>query len=140
MFLSGLNNLERIFKMVEGKNFSNQIVPRTVDIEYRDCNFSHSNCLTVLGQKVGVRIFPDDDTPRTFIDCNMTNCEPPPESSMINSYSTITERMVISNTDIVQIDTEQIEVHYYVDRIYGHYHEGIYTYHSIPIDIVRRLR
>lgn len=126
--------------MVKDKNFSNQIIPRIIDIEYRDCNFSHSNCLTVLGKKVGHRIFPDDDTPRIFIDCNMTNCEPPPGSSMINSYSTITERMIVTNVEILQIDAEQIEVNDYADRIHGFYYEGVYTYHSTPIDIIRRIR
>ena len=126
--------------MVKDKNFSNQIIPRIIDIEYRDCNFSHSDCIEVLGQKVGVRIFPDDDTPRTFIGCNMRNCEPPPGSSMINSYSTIIERIAIVNTEILQIDAEQIEVNDYADKIHGFYYEGTYTYHSIPIEIPRRIR
>ncbi len=130
--------------MIEGKNFSNQIVPSEIDTEYKDCNFSHSNCLTVLGQKVGHRIFPDDDTPRTFIDCNMTNCEPPPGSIIMKANGqhtgpTIVERMIVVNTELVEIDGEQIEVKDYVDRIHGHYYQGVYSYKT-PIDIPREAK
>lgn len=126
--------------MTKDKNFSNQTVPKIIDTEYRDCNFSHSNCLTVFGKKVGHRIFPDDDTPRTFIHCNMTNCEPPPNSNLIKSPPTIIERMVVVKTEVIKIDGEKIEAKDYVDRIHGSYWEGVYTYHSTPIDVSRRVR
>lgn len=134
--------------MIKDKNFSNQIVPHRgdvlfIDTKYKDCNFSHSNCFTVFGQKVGHRIFPDDDTSRTFIDCNLTNCEPPPGSIIMKANGqhigpTIVERMVKVNTEIVSIDSEQIEVDDYVDRIHGHYYQGVYSYKATPIDIPRR--
>lgn len=123
--------------MISGKNFSNQIVPFEIDTEYKDCNFSHSNCLTVFGQKVGHRIFPDDDTPRTFIDCNMINCEPPPGSNLINSRARVVERMVVVNSEIINIDDEQIVAKDYVDKLHGTYLEGRYIYHSIPIEVPR---
>lgn len=126
--------------MTKDKNFSNKTVPSIIDTEYKDCNFSHSNCLTVLGQKVGHRIFPDDDTPRTFIDCNLTNCEPPPGSLIMKANGkqtgpTIVERIVVVNTEVLEIDSEKIEVNNYVNRIYGNYYQGVYSYHAIPIDV-----
>jgi len=42
------------------------------------------------GNKVGHRIIPDDDTPRTFINCNLVNACPPPGSTLINCNTTIT--------------------------------------------------
>jgi len=42
------------------------------------------------GNKVAHRIIPDDDTPITFIDCNLTNACPPPGSTLINCNTTIT--------------------------------------------------
>lgn len=125
--------------MTKDKNFSNQTVPSIIDTEYKDCNFSYSNCLTVLGQKVGHRIFPDDDTPRTFIDCNLTNCETPPGSLIVKANGqqigmSVIGRNVIKSTDTVAIDGDTIIVNDYVDRNYGTYFQGVYTYRITPKD------
>ena len=129
--------------MTKDKNFSNQETPLVIDTEYRDCNFMQDNCIEVAGKKQGVRIFPGDDTPRTFIDCNMTNCEPPPGSIVKKANGNITggsiiERMVIVATDTVEIDGETIVVNDYVDRRYGSLCQGVYSYHTVPIDQPRR--
>jgi len=128
--------------MTKNKNFSNQDTPSIIDTEYKDCNFSHTNCLTFGSLKRGHRLFPGDDTPRTFIDCNLTNAEPPPGSTVIKANGqpigpTIIERMVMVKTEVVAIDSEQIEVKDYVDRIHGHYYQGAYSYRATPIDIPR---
>lgn len=131
--------------MIKGKNFSNQIVPSEIDTEYLNCNFSHSNCITVLGQKVGHRIFPEDDTPRTFIDCNMKNCEPPPGSILMKANGvqkgfSVVEAMVIVSTEVVTIDGESIDVHQYADRKHGTYFQGVYSYLPTPVDFLRRAK
>jgi len=123
--------------MTENKNFSNQAVPSVIDTEYQDCNFAHTNCIDDAGQKKGVRIFPDDDTPRTFIGCNLTNTEPPPGSTMTNCSPTIIEKMVIVATDTVTVDGASIVVNEYADRIHGSYWDGAYSYHDVPIDVPR---
>ena len=124
--------------MIENENFSNQIIPKIIDTEYKDCNFSHSNCLTIFGQKVGHRIFPDDDTPRTFIDCNLTNCEPPPGSTQISSPSKVIEKSVVIATETIEIDGDVIVAEIIADRYLGRYWEGVYTYFLTPRDIIRR--
>lgn len=129
--------------MTKGKNFSNQVTPEIEDTEYQDCNFMQNDCIEVAGKKQGVRIFPSDNTPRTFIDCNMTNCEPPPGSIVKKSNGNITggtiiERMVIVTTDTIEIDGEIIVVNEYADRIHGSLCEGVYSYHVVPIDQPRR--
>jgi len=128
--------------MIKGKNFSNQAIPSEIDTEYQDCNFAHTNCIEVAGKKQGVRIFPADDTPRTFIDCNMTNCEPPPNSIIKKANGNLTgpsiiERMVITGSDTITVDGQSITVNDYVDRIHGNYYQGVYSYHSTPIDTPR---
>lgn len=129
--------------MIKGRNFSDQITPSVVDVEYQDCNFMQNNCIDVAGEKRAVRIFPGDDTSRIFIDCNMTNCEPPPGSVVKKADGTLTggtiiERMIIAATDTVEIDGEVIVVNEYADRIYGSLYEGVYSYHVVPIDQPRR--
>ena len=131
--------------MTKNKNFSNQATPSVIDTEYQDCNFAHTNCIDDAGQKKGVRIFPGDDTPRTFIDCNVTNCEPPPNSIIKKANGNLTgpsiiERMVVVATDTVTVDGNSITVDEYADRIHGSLFEGVYSYHATPIDIPREVK
>ena len=67
--------------MKQNKNYSGQINPEK-DTEYRNCNFSQPTAIEVKEVMQGVRLFPDDDTPRTFIECNLVNCQVPPESKI----------------------------------------------------------
>lgn len=127
--------------MTENKNFSwISTKPLIIDTVYKNCNFSQHQPVEVGGKMQGVRLFPGDDTPRTFINCNLTNCVPPPGSTLTKSAPTIIGKNVIANTEEVDIDGEIIEVHDYVNRIYGSWWEGEYTYHDIPIDIKVRVR
>ena len=69
--------------MISEKNFSNMdpaLIP--VDDQYVRCNFSQEQPAST-GPLAGVRLFPGDDTPRTFTDCNLFNCEPPPGSILV---------------------------------------------------------
>lgn len=60
--------------MTENKNFTGQATPNIADTEYTLCNFRQWTPHT--------RIFPGDDTPRTFFKCNLYNCDLPPGSTV----------------------------------------------------------
>lgn len=117
--------------MTENKNFCGQATPSIIDTEYQNCNFSTMNCITVGSEKKGMRLFPGDDTPRTFISCNMSNCEPPPGSTQINCNTSISEKQVHVNSEYVEIDGEQIEVKEYANIIYGAYGKNGYKYKTL---------
>lgn len=118
----------------EKKNFSNQQTPSVIKLEYHNCNFTQTQCAWKDSKAVGVRLFPGDDTPRTFINCNMTNCEPPPGSVTTNCNTAICERnLVIENEDIV-IDGFSIVVDKKrVFRKHGHYDAVAQTYAYLPV-------
>lgn len=120
--------------MTENKNFCGQVTPSIIDIEYERCNFAHKNCIDD-GQKKGVRIFPGDDTPRTFRNCNLTNCELPPNSTTVSCTTAILESCAYVDSDTVEIDSEVIEVKNYATIIYGNYRDGEYIYRSAPVVI-----
>jgi len=121
--------------MTKNKNFRGQATPSIIDTEYRKCNFSTMNCLTVDGQKKGMILFPGDDTPRTFRRCNMVNCEPPPDSMLIKCNTTIRENTVEVGSEDLTIDGDTIQVRDYANIIYGKYKGGQYVYQPIPIQI-----
>lgn len=122
--------------MIKAKNFQKTpIADIPKDTEYRECNFSRRNCIDVGGVKKGVRLFPGDDTPRTFIGCNLANCEPPPGSTCTTCNRAITEKCVeVSSEDLV-IDGDTIVVKEYADIIYGAYKNGQYVYRPTPAQI-----
>ena len=102
--------------MTEGKNFRGQATPSIIE-----------------GVKKGVRLFPGDDTPRTFISCNMVNCEPPPDSTQIGCNNAIVERDVVySMDDLIEIDGEVISGTQLKDVCYGKYENGAYLYFPSP--------
>lgn len=75
------------------KNFSGMIEPPAESITetYVGCNFSQPAAITdpVTGKKTGVPIFPGSrGTPREFFDCNLTNCDVPPNSFVDRKCST----------------------------------------------------
>ena len=77
--------------MISNKNFSGQLTPSEIDTEYSSCNFAQSGETDGLGGWLPTRIFPGDDTPRTFIECNMTNVLPPPGSTLIRCNTHLIE-------------------------------------------------
>lgn len=82
-----------------GKNFSRQATPSIVDDHYIRCNFQQETAHT--------RIFPGDDTPRTFERCNMRNCDLPPGCSLIRSANCHLLRDA-ANDDVVTLDGVEI--------------------------------
>jgi hypothetical protein len=104
---------------------------------YKNCNFSIPNCVDDGGHKKGVRLFPGDDTPRTFINCNLINCEPPPNSTLTGCNTAIIDRGVgVSTEDAIEIDGTAIECTQLKDVVYGKYEDGGYTYFPIPKEIL----
>lgn len=114
--------------MTENKNFRGQATPSIIDTEYLNCNFSTMNCIDVGGVKKGMRLFPGDDTPRVFINCNMSNCEPPPGSTQINCNTSISEKAVEVGSEDLEIDGEIIKIKDYANIYYGRYKDGGYVY------------
>lgn len=74
------------------------------DLEYHHCNFARSQPDTSGPEPVGVRLWPGDDTPRTFVDCNLQNCEVPPGSTVIRSPRAIIEMDVVVDENVIVVD------------------------------------
>lgn len=135
MLAVGQSIMKARSKMTKGKNFSGQLTPSIIDTHYERCNFSHYNCIDDGGQKKGVRIFPGDDTPRTFENCNLVNVEVPPGSACIKCNRTIRENNLVANINTITIDGFDIEVKEYENRIYGKATDSGYDYFSSIIKI-----
>jgi len=106
--------------MVEKKSFTNQDVPSVTDTEYKHCNFSHTSVIWEGPECRGHRLFPGDDTPRTFIECNLINCEPPPGSTLIDCNTTLLEpEVLINESDDIIIDGEAISIGHYKRVVHG---------------------
>lgn len=115
--------------MTEGKLFSNQDTPSVIDTAYRNCNFTHKTAVQDGSVWKGHRLFPGDDTPRTFIHCNLINCEPPPGSTLVKCNTAIIRREVFDYSDEpIEIDGEKITVNHYKRIVYGKYTEAGYEY------------
>ena len=122
--------------MTKNKNFSGQETPSIIDTEYEGCNFSQPAPVdSGGGVMVGVRLFPGDDTPRTFTECNMVNCEPPPGSTLTNCNTTIRASSIVASSDTLTIDGVEATLETKVDRIYGRLKDGAYEYKDTPTDI-----
>ena len=102
--------------IVERKNFSGQQTPSVIAAEYRGCNFSQPK---PESGPVGVRLFPGDDTPRTFIECNLVNACPPPGSTLVNCNTTLRESQVEVGTETVEVGGREVEIKRYADQIFG---------------------
>lgn len=105
--------------MIKNKNFSNQQTPSIIDTEYHNCNFSQSAPIDKDGKKIGVPIFPGDSTPITFIECNMVNCQPPENATLIRCNTTLRESQIESGTEAITINDRETTIKRYVDKIYG---------------------
>lgn len=120
--------------MIRQKSFAGEITPRLIDTEYEECNFSQPQPVDNAGVKTGVRIFPGDDTPRTFIRCNLVNCELPPDSSVIDCLQIIMQRDVAVNSHTIVVDGVQVaSLEQKSDFIYGRYlPDGTIEYLGTP--------
>lgn len=116
------------FGFTERKNFSGQVTPSIVDTEYRQCNFSQALPDPNLPNRV--RIFPGDDTPRTFFRCNLVNCEVPPGSTVIKCNTSIVAPNMLIGSITVTVDGKSSSISFYGTKFYrgGEWH----TVDSIP--------
>ena len=105
----------------KGKGFVGQATPRIIDDVYESCNFMMRQPVEVDGKKVGVRLFLGDDTPRTFINCNLINREVPPNSTIIGGNTAIIVYDVVMSTDSVEINGETISIDNKSNFCYGRY-------------------
>ena len=95
--------------MTKYENFSGQQTPSIVDTEYYRCNFSQPQPVPYRdGLLYGLRIFPGDDTPRTFIECNLSNCEFPPGSNIISCNTAVVSRNQVLESEDVDVDGRPI--------------------------------
>lgn len=112
------------------KNFMGyDVAAIPLDTEYRNCNFARRAPDTSGPQPVGVRLFPGDDTPRTFIDCNLINCEVPPGSTVTNCNTAIIEYGVADTVDRLTINGVEIHSKQKTKmRAHGRWTAGGYEY------------
>lgn len=124
---------------ISKRNFSNadpSALP--ADTDYVQCNFTQRVPTTQGQRRRGVRLWPADDTPRTFTNCNMVNCEPPPGSTYVNCNSSISEYDVFAFTDEIVVDTVVVSSEDKHDQvIYGRYDAETESYidHQDPITV-----
>ena len=110
------------FGMTERKNFSGQATPSIIDTEYQRCNFSQTLPDPNLPNRV--RIFPGDDTPRTFFRCNLVNCEVPPGSTVIKCNTSIVAPNMLIGSITVTVDGKSSSINFYGTKFYraGEWH------------------
>ena len=123
--------------MIEKKNYSGQVAPDVGgETEFERCNFAQPEPVLDGALYIGTRLWPGDDTPRTFTKCNLVNCHTPPGSVMIDCNQAVRRSMVVTSTDEIVIDGHQIEANNYVDITYGYRKSGgSYEYYD-PIDVM----
>lgn len=111
--------------MTRGQNFSGQRTPSVIDVEYYRCSFFQPQPVFYRDSLAcGVRIFPDDDTPRTFIECNLVNCEFPPGSHIISCNTAVVSRNQVLEEEEVTVDGRAVaRVAREGDVFHGHYDE-----------------
>lgn len=116
------------FALTERKNFSGQATPSIIDTEYQRCNFAQTLPDPNLPNRV--RIFPGDDTPRTFIRCNLVNCEVPPGSTVTRCNTSIVASNMLIGSITITVDGNSSSIDFYGTKFYraGEWH----TVHSIP--------
>lgn len=91
--------------MTSSKNFSGQSTPSIIDDTYYHCNFSQPQPVFYQDDSAhGVRLFPGDDTPRSFLQCNLTNCEVPPGSTVEECNTAVVSRNQPIETEEVAVD------------------------------------
>ncbi len=119
--------------MVENERFCGQTIPSIIDTEYLNCNFAQPSPGEDAGQKVGVRLFPGDDTPRIFRSCNLVNAEPPPGSTLIMCNCVLVEHDLPESVENIEVDGLIVATKATLKRIvYGKYTTAGYEYLPIP--------
>jgi len=123
--------------VIEKKNYSGQVSPDVGgETEFFRCNFSQPEPVLDGADYIGTRLWPGDDTPRTFTKCNLVNCAFPPGSTVVGGNTTIRRSRVVSATDELVVDGFSLPVSYYVNIIYGRQTSpGVYEYFPESIEI-----
>ena len=116
--------------IIKSKNFSLQESPKIIAEEYHNCNFSQL--------KPSTRIFPDDDTPRIFVECNLVNAVPPPGSTLEKCNTTQVNKMVEDGTQDLEVKGETVSIKKYKNQILGHLDTKTFKLVSKPKDIFVR--
>ncbi len=104
------------FAVTERKNFSGQATPSIIDTEYQRCNFAQTLPDPNLPNRV--RIFPGDDTPRTFVRCNLVNCEVPPGSTVVRCNTSIVAHNMLIGSITITVDGQSSSVEFYGMKFY----------------------
>lgn len=126
-------------------NFAGDVDPGASDpviaaaTVFRNCFFAHPAPVDVEGNLEGVRLFPGDDTPRTFIECNMVNAKPPPGSTVTSCNTAVIERSVqIGSDDIIVDGIVVATIPILANRVHGRIDPatGDYEYKPTPEDLL----
>ncbi len=123
---------------ITNNNFSGEVPPRIIDVEYIRCNFTQPAPLTVGPNKRGIKIFGLDLTPRTFIDCNLVNVEPPPGSAMTGCNHVIKDFKVIDDADSTEVTLPDNTIAIFdlpFDLAYGRFDPATETYDDFPAPV-----
>lgn len=121
--------------MMKHKNFSNMpLGDIPVDDEYVECNFTRTLPIDIGGGVMrGVRLFPGDDTPRIFSNCNLTNCETPPGSTVNGGNTNIVNNRLLAREDIIRVNGQEVARARFHDHIhFGRYNPETESYDDIP--------
>lgn len=125
--------------MISDKRFTHIAVADIPEsTEYIRCNFSRKTPGDLGPPVLGERLFPGNDAPRTFVQCNLTNCEPPPGSTLVRCNTTLSLRDVVIETDDVVVDGVTVSTTQKTATfIYGRYNPDtdLYEYEEPPIQI-----
>ena len=97
------------------KNYRDGALP-PLQASYTGFAFAFDNSVERAGKRVGQRIFPGDDTPRTFTECNLVNCIVPPGSTIVDCNTSILERNISTARPGRRAGTLEVEC-----LIHGHY-------------------
>lgn len=115
------------------RNFTGQSIPSVVDTEYHNCNFSQTlsdpNVVNDPNEPAKVRIFPGDDTPRTFYRCNLVNCEVPPGSTVTKCNTSISVPNVLIGSITATVDGQSSSVDFYGNKFWR---DGWQSADSVP--------
>jgi hypothetical protein len=122
---------------VERKNFAGLTTPPPpydTETEFINCNFTQPQPVGPAPWR-GVRLWPGDDTPRTFTDCNTTNCELPPGSTSTGGLRIIKQYRQNSDIDRVTVDAVDHDVQRKRHRLRGRREpDGVYVDLPAPVD------
>ena len=104
------------------------------DVEFIECNFMRTAPDKSGADPVGTRLWPGDDTPRTFIKCNLINCEPPPASNLVRCNTFVVEYGVPdpANDDVVFVDGIEVGRRRHFKRIlYGRWNNDLQEFQHL---------